>query len=165
MQSLARHATRDDCAAIARIYNEGIEERIATFETTHRSPADILQWLELDHPVVVVETVGKIAAFAAAHPYRARPCYDGVREFSVYVARDSRRQGAGLVALEALCAAAAARGWWKLLARIFVENHASRQLCVKAGFREVGVYVRHGRLDGVWRDCVIVEKLVGDAAV
>ncbi len=70
-----------------------------------------------------------------------------------------------MLALEALSAEVAARGWWKLLARIFVENHASRRLCAKAGFREVGVYVRHGKLDGVWRDCVIVEKLVGDAAV
>jgi L-amino acid N-acyltransferase YncA len=165
MQPLARHATADDCAAIARIYNQGIDERIATFETAHRSPADILQWLDSGYPVIAVETGGTIAAFAAAHPYRARPCYEGVREFSVYVARDSRRQGAGLLALEVLCAEAAARGWWKLLARIFVENHASRQLCVKAGFREVGVYVRHGRLDGAWRDCVIVEKLIGDAAV
>lgn len=66
---------------------------------------------------------------------------------------------------EALCAEAAARGWWKLLARIFAENHASRQLCAKPGFREVGAYVRHGRLDGAWRDCVIVEKLVGEPAV
>ena len=165
MQPLVRPAQPDDCAAIARIYNEGIDERIATFETAHRIPSDILHWLEHDHPVVVVETVGKIAAFAAAHPYRSRPCYDGVREFSVYGARDSRRQGAGLHALEALCAEAEARGWWKLLARIFVENHPSRRLCAKAGFREVGIYVRHGKLDGVWRDCVIVERLVGEAAV
>jgi len=165
MPSLARHATREDCAAIASIYNEGIDERIATFETAHRSPADILHWLDSGYPVIVVETAGKIAAFAAAHPYRSRACYDKVREFSVYVARDSRRQGAGLLALQTLCAEAAARGWWKLLARIFAENHTSRQLCAKAGFREVGVYVRHGRLDGEWRDCVIVEKLVGEAAV
>jgi L-amino acid N-acyltransferase YncA len=164
MQPLVRRATARDCDAIARIYNQGIDERMATFETAHRSPADVNQWLEVGHPFVAVETAGILAAFAVAHPYRSRPCYDGVREFSVYVARESRRQGAGLLALQALCAEVASRGWWKLVARIFVENHASRSLCVKAGFREVGVYVRHAKLDGEWRDCVIVEKLVGEAA-
>ena len=165
MPPLVRSALPDDCPAIARIYNEGIDERIATFETAHRSPADILQWFEFGYPVIAVETAGTVAAFAVAYPYRSRPCYDGVREFSVYVARDCRRQGAGLLALEALCAVAAERGWWKLVSRIFVENHASRRLCARAGFREVGVYVRHARLDGAWRDCVIVERLTGEAAL
>jgi phosphinothricin acetyltransferase len=71
--------------------------------------------------------------------------------------------GAGLVALEALLAAAKAQGFWKLLSRIFPENVAGLALHRKAGFREVGVYKRHGKLDGEWRDCVIVEKLLGEA--
>lgn len=164
MRPTVRHATEADCPAIARIYNAGIAERIATFETAPRSPADIAGWLELGYPVVVVDAGGSVAAFAAAFPYRSRPCYAGVREFSVYVERQARRQGAGLLALEALVAEAAARGWWKLVSRIFVENEPSRRLCRKAGFREVGVYHRHAKLDGVWRDCVIVEKLLGEAA-
>ena len=164
MPFLARRADPDDCPAIARIYNEGIEERIATFETAPRHPSDILKWLELGYPVIAVEQAGTVAAFAAAFPYRPRPCYDGVREFSVYVERNARRQGAGLVALNALCAEASARDWWKLVARIFTENHASRRLCAKAGFREIGIYMRHARLDGMWRDCVIVEKLIGEGA-
>ena len=65
--------------------------------------------------------------------------------------------------LEALVAACEARGFWKLVARIFPENAASRALCRKHGFREVGIYRRHGKLDAVWRDCVIVEKLIGEA--
>ena len=84
---------------------------------------------------------------------------------SVYVAREARGAGAGLVALRALLAAAEERGFWKLLSRIFPENVASLALHRKAGFREVGVYRRHGKLDGEWRDCVIVEKLIGDGAV
>jgi len=56
------------------------------------------------------------------------------------------------------------RGFWKLVSRIFPENAASRALCARLGFREVGVYRRHGRLDGVWRDSVIVERLLGEAA-
>jgi phosphinothricin acetyltransferase len=65
--------------------------------------------------------------------------------------------------LEALVAASAQRGFWKLVSRVFSENTASRAMCRAAGFREVGVYVRHGRLDGRWRDCVIVERLLGAA--
>jgi phosphinothricin acetyltransferase len=165
MQPLVRSATPGDCAAIARIYNEGIDERIATFETAHRSASAIREWVKLGHPVVVVEIAGAVAAFAAAFPYRSRPCYDGVREFSVYVDRRHRRQGAGLLAIEGLVTEAQARGWWKLVARIFVENQASRRLCASAGFREVGIYVRHAKLDGRWRDCVIVEKLIGEGAL
>lgn len=69
---------------------------------------------------------------------------------------------AGRAALGALIAACEARGFW--VSRVFPENAASRALCRAHGFREVGVYERHGRLDGAWRDCVIVEKLLGDAA-
>jgi phosphinothricin acetyltransferase len=64
--------------------------------------------------------------------------------------------------MNALIAAAAQAGFWKLVSRIFVENDASRGLCRKTGFREVGVYEKHGQLDGVWRDVVIVEKLIAE---
>jgi phosphinothricin acetyltransferase len=87
-----------------------------------------------------------------------------IAEFSVYVARSSRGAGAGQVAMSALLEAAEAAGFWKLLSRIFPENTASRALMAKLGLREVGVYRRHGKLDGVWRDCVIVERLLGRAA-
>jgi phosphinothricin acetyltransferase len=80
----------------------------------------------------------------------------------VYVARNARGRGAGRLALEALVAAAKAAGFWKLLSRIFVDNAASRALVASAGFREVGVYEKHGRLDGVWRDVVIVERFLGE---
>ena len=66
--------------------------------------------------------------------------------------------------MEALLEAATAAGYWKLLSRIFPENTASRALMAKLGFREVGIYERHGKLDGAWRDCVIVERLLGEAA-
>jgi L-amino acid N-acyltransferase YncA len=82
----------------------------------------------------------------------------------VYVARNARGTGAGRAALEALAREYEARGFWKLVSRIFPENAASLALHERAGFRTVGVYRRHGRLDGEWRDCVIVEKLIGSAA-
>ena len=155
-----RLATRADAAAIARIYNEGIADRIATFETRPRTAEDVGKWFDGVHPVVVVEDGGHVVAFASCTAYRPRECYAKIAEFSVYVARDRRRAGAGRVALEALVVAAKAAGLHKLVSRIFPENAASRAVCRAVGFREVGVYRDHGQLEGAWKDCVIVERLV-----
>jgi L-amino acid N-acyltransferase YncA len=164
MNLRARPADPADAAAIAAIYNDGIADRIATFETEPRSAAQIVGWFDGRHPIVVVEDDrAAVVAFAATSAYRSRPCYDGIAEFSVYVARGHRGTGAGRVAMTALIPAATAAGYWKLLSRIFPENTASRALMARMGFREVGVYRRHGRLDGAWRDCVIVERLLGAA--
>ncbi len=155
-----RAATPDDAAAIAGIYNEGIEDRVATFETRPRSADDIRKWFDGVHPIVVVEDGGKIVAFASTSQYRPRECYAGIAETSVYVARAYRRKGAGRVALQALIQAARQAGFWKLLSRVFPENTASRGLIGQLGFREVGIYEKHGKLDGQWRDVVIVERLI-----
>ena len=162
-----RLATRDDAAAIAEIYNQGIEERIATFETESRSPGDIVAAIKErgeQFPTVVAERDGRVVAWASASLYRSRPCYAGIGEYSVYVHREARGIGAGKVVLEALFRESEARGLWKLVSRIFPENVASLALCRATGFREVGVYRRHAKLDGEWKDCVVVEKLLGEAA-
>jgi phosphinothricin acetyltransferase len=156
----ARSATRADAPAIARIYNDGIDERVATFETRHRSASEIEQWFDGVHPIVVVETDGEIIAFASTSTYRPRDCYRGIAEFSVYVARNARGRGAGRMAMESLFNEARRAGFWKLVSRVFVENTASRGVLRSVGFREVGTYQRHAKLDGVWRDVVIVEKLL-----
>jgi L-amino acid N-acyltransferase YncA len=161
---VARAATPADAPTIATIYNEGIADRIGTFETEPRSAQQIEAWFDGRHPIVVVEEGREVVAFASTSSYRAHPCYVGIAEFSVYVARSRRGAGAGRVAMTALLEAAEAAGFWKLLSRIFPENTASRALMAKLGFREVGIYHRHGKLDGVWRDCVIVERLLGEAA-
>src|SRR5881296_67730 len=155
-----RRANPADAAAIARIYNAGIEERVATFETRPRSAADVERWFDGVHPVVVVEDEGGVFAFASTSPYRTRECYAGIAECSVYVAREARGRGAGRLAMEALIREAQAAGFWKLVSRIFPENAASRALVRSVGFREVGVYEKHGRLDGVWKDVIIVERLI-----
>lgn len=160
----ARPAAPTDADDIAAIYNEGIEDRVATFETRLRTPEDVLTWLGRRHPVVVVEDDRRVVAFAATSEYRARECYAGIAEFSVYVARAHRGFRYGRAAMEALFEAAERAGFWKLVSRVFVENTASRELLKGVGFREVGVYRRHAKLDGVWRDAVIVEKLLGEAA-
>lgn len=159
-QMTARPAVPSDSAAIAGIYNEGIEDGTATFETRPRTEADILGWFDGRHPVVVVESEGRILAFAATSTYRPRDCYHGVAEFSVYVTRSSRGQGAGRMAMLALCQEAEKAGFWKLLSRVFTDNQASLRLLASLGFRQVGVYEKHGKLDGHWRDVVIVELLI-----
>lgn len=156
----ARAATPGDIPAIAQIYNEGIDDRVGTFETRPRSHDDVRAWFDGVHPIVVVDADGAVVAFASTSTYRTRDCYAGIAEFSVYVARAWRGKGAGRVAMDALIAAAAKAGFWKLLSRIFVENTASRTLMARVGFREVGIYEKHGKLDGVWRDAVIVERVI-----
>jgi len=162
----ARPARPDDAVAIARIYNEGIADRVATFETEPRSPRQVRALLAERperHPTVVVERDGIVTAFAWSTPYSGRPCYEGIGEFSVYVERDARRAGLGRVALDALLCECERRGLWKLVSKVFTNNAASLRLCAATGFREVGVHVRHARLDGGWRDVVVVERLLGEA--
>ena len=159
----SRLASVADAEAIAGIYNEGIADGIATFETEPRTAAAMATLLaEKDdrYPTIVAERDGRIVGWASAGPYRSRAAYAGVAEHSVYVARAARGGGVGRVALDALCRVYAERGFWKLVSRIFPENIASLALHERCGFRVVGVYRRHGKLDGEWRDCVIVEKLL-----
>lgn len=157
-----RPARTTDADAVARIYNEGIDDRIATFETEPRTAQDIVTWLEEDLPLVVVESDGEVVAWAVAHRYREREAYAGVGEFSVYVARDARGRGFGRAAVQRLIDECERRGLWKLVSRVFPENEASLALCRSLGFREVGIYRHHAKLDGEWRDVVIVERLLGD---
>ena len=146
---------------IAQIYNEGIEDRVGTFETSPRTVEDVRGWFDGIHPIIVVEAAGEgVVAFASTSSYRSRACYAGIAEFSVYVARQARGRGAGTVAMRALLEAVKPAGIWKLVSRIFVENEASRRLMASMGFREVGIYEKHAKLDGQWRDVVIVERLI-----
>lgn len=122
-----REARHSDAAAIAEIYNQGIEERIATFETRLRTPADIKPWLgEVRHPVLVAESDGVVAGWVAASTYRPRECYAGVAEFSIYIASEQRGKGLGSVLMASFIPACEAAGLWKLVSRIFPENTASR---------------------------------------
>jgi L-amino acid N-acyltransferase YncA len=155
-----RLARLADAAAIASIYNQGIEDRVGTFETDLRTEAMVASWFDGLHPTVVVEQENEVIAYASTSSYRPRPCYAGIAEFSVYVRRDWRGRGAGRLALSVLCQESEHAGLWKLVSRVFVENVASRGLLRALGFREVGIYEKHGQLDGVWRDVVIVELLI-----
>ncbi len=157
---LVRVATLDDAEAIATIYNQGIEDRVATFETRPRTPEEIERWFDGVHPIVVLQQGQDVVAFASTSHYGDRACYAGIAECSVYVRRDWRGHGAGRLGLEALLQQAEQAGFWKLVSRVFIENAASRRLLRSLGFREVGIYEKHAQLDGVWRDVVIVERLL-----
>jgi len=157
----ARAARREDAPAITAIYNQGIEDRVGTFETEPREVTQIEAWFDHAKAFVSVEDgAGDVVGYAVAHPYGARPCYAGVAEFSVYIRRDQRGAGVGRVAMSALVDAAREAGLWKLTSRVFPENRPSLNLMAWSGFDEIGVHKSHGKLDGVWRDCVIVERVL-----
>jgi len=101
-----------------------------------------------------------IVGWASISPYRPRSCYSGVGEFSIYVSKSCRGRGVGRRLMIALIEEARQLGYWKLVSRIFPFNVASRNLCRSCGFREVGIYEKHGKLDGKWVDTVIVERLI-----
>jgi phosphinothricin acetyltransferase len=160
MDLAVRAAVAGDASAVAAIHNEGIEERQATFETSPRSPEDVRALLAAPSapPFLVAATEERVVGWAAIAPFSTKHYYAGVGEASVYVARAARGRGAGRSLLEALAVAAAERGDWKLIGLIFATNTPSVALCRAAGFREVGVFERHGQLDGRWLDVVVVER-------
>lgn len=160
-----RPARPEDAPRVAEIYNQGIRDRVATFETRDRSADEVLAWIrDPRHPVLVAEAGGEVVGWVAASGYRPRECYAGIAEFSVYVARSGRGRRIGDALMREFIPALEAAGFWKVLSRIFPENEASRSLCARHGFREVGVYRKHARLDGVWRDVIIVERLLAPAS-
>ena len=159
-----RPATPADAEALAAIYNEGIADRVATFETRPRTADEARAWIGGRLPCVVAVRDGAVAGFARVGPYSDREAYAGVGEHGVYVARAARGEGIGRLLLDEVCRAAEAAGLHKLTSRIFSDNAASIAAHEAAGFVVVGVQRRHGRLDGEWRDCVVVERLLGDAA-
>ena len=162
MTITTRAARAGDEAAIATIYNQGIEDRGATFETAPRSDADMAARVAATDrfPLLVAEHEGTVIGWAGLSEYRPRACYAGIAEFSIYLERAARGRGVGRTLLNALVETARDRGYWKLVSRIFPFNAGSRGLCRSCGFREVGIYEKHGQLDGRWLDVVIVERLI-----
>jgi L-amino acid N-acyltransferase YncA len=166
---IVRNAELSDAAQIAVIYNEGIEERSSTFETDLRTEDTMRGWLidhqNSGHPVLVAivseaSELTNVGGWSSISAYRPRSCYSGIGEFSIYVRKSYRRRGIGGKLLVSLIDEAGRLGYWKLISRIFTFNTASRELCKKCGFREVGIYEKHGKLDGKWIDTVIVERMI-----
>ncbi len=155
-----RSAEPGDAARLAEIFNQGVEDRVATFETRPAGPEDAERWVTQDL-VVAAERDGTVVAWAKAGPYTDRHSYyDGVREATLYVERGARHSGIGRQLLSALATAASEAGAHKLIGKIFTSNGPSIALVRGLGWREVGVHERHGTLDGEWKDVLVVEKLL-----
>jgi L-amino acid N-acyltransferase YncA len=161
-----RPAIAADAAAVAAIYNQGIEEREATFETRPRTATELAAQMGDPGrpPFIVAERDGRVVGWGRVTAYSTRACYAGVGEASIYVDREARGSGIGRLLFDALGEAALARGYWKLVGLLFPTNAASVALVRAAAWREVGVYRRHGQLDGEWRDVLAVERLLGEAS-
>jgi phosphinothricin acetyltransferase len=163
MEPIIRAAHENHASAIAAIYNQGIVERSSTFETTLRSAEDMHERIKAAarFPVLVaVDGNDVVLGWTGLSAYRARACYAGVAEFSIYIDVQARGRGTGKLLLSGLIEEASTLGYWKLLSRVFPCNAASRALCRACGFREVGIYEKHAKLDGSWLDVVIVERLI-----
>ena len=158
-----RPATLDDAAAICTIYNQGIEDRVATLETELRTPEERRQWMTARparHPVVVAVTGGEVVGWGSLNSFNARPAYDHVVDLSVYVERAWRGRGVGRALLTHLVRLARTLGYHKMVLATFPYNEAGVALYRKMGFSPVGVYHEQGRLDGHWVDVLIMERLL-----
>ena len=158
-----RPATADDATAICEIYNQGIEDRLATLETELRTPEERHEWMTAKserHPVIVAEHEGRITGWGSLNVFNARPAYQHVADFSVYVERGWRGKGVGRVLLERLVELGRELGYHKLVLSAFPFNTAGVALYERLGFRTVGIYREQGLLDGRWVDTIIMEKLL-----
>lgn len=158
-----RPANAADAQSVARIYNAGIAGRQATFETRPRKAQDVLQWLDDRGPVLVADLDGTVTGFARVSTYSDREVYAGIGEYGIYVDPEARRAGVGTLLLDAMVVAAEVAGYHKLTAKLFTSNEASIALAHRCGFHDVGIHRHHARLDGEWRDVLVVERLLGDA--
>jgi len=160
---MVRLATQDDVVSICEIYNQGIEDRVATLEIELRNPDERRQWLAQRsprHPVIVAEAGPRIAGWASLNVFNPREAYRFVADISVYVERAFRGKGAGSALLARLVELGREHGYHKLVLSAFPFNTAGMALYSKVGFRTVGIYKEQGRLDGQWVDTVIMEKLL-----
>ena len=152
-----RRAKAADAPAIADIYNQGIADRSATFQTESQA-AEYFDARIAAGVVGVAEEDGRIIGATWSSTYDAAPYYSGVREITVYVDRDARRRGTGRALVRWLADQARDDGAYKLVAKVFTTNTGSLALFEACGWRTVGTHQRHGQLDGEWRDVTVLEQ-------
>src|SRR5210317_2204278 len=154
---MIRDLQESDAAAILEIYQRGLDDGEASFET--RAP-DWRGWDRKYHPFcrLVSELDGQVGGWAALAPVSARGCYRGVAEVSIYVAADQRGKGIGNALMAALVEASESNGIWSLYSSIFAQNQATLRLHLRHGFREVGFRERIAQQKGRWRDTLILER-------
>jgi phosphinothricin acetyltransferase len=144
--------------AVLAIYQAGIDEGNATFETAAPSWAEFTAKRLPEHRLIAISPQGTVAGWAACTRVSDRSAYAGVVEHSVYVHPDHRGLGVGRCLLDALIESTEAAGIWTVQSGIFPENTASLALHEAAGFRVIGTRERISQHRGVWRDVVLVER-------
>lgn len=161
---MIRDARADDAEAIAAIYNQGIEDRVATLETQPRTAEERARWMAAKsqrHPVLVAtDQSGTVVGWGSLNQFNPRPAYDHVVDFSIYVGREQRGRGVGDALLGALEERARALGYHKMLLAAFPTNAPGMRLYQRHGFVTVGIYREQGRLDGRWVDVIAMEKIL-----
>nr|WP_143013455.1 arsinothricin resistance N-acetyltransferase ArsN1 family A [Paenibacillus jilunlii] len=158
-----RQATPVDIESILRIYNQGIEERIATLETESKDSSYMKAWFKDHHgrfSVLVAEKEGEVIGWASLNPYSHRCAYNGVADLSVYIDRGFRGQGVGSSLLESLHKVAKENRFYKIVLFTFPFNQSGQGLYQKMGYRQVGVFEKQGIMDGEFIDVMIMEKLL-----
>ncbi|WP_372632923.1 arsinothricin resistance N-acetyltransferase ArsN1 family A [Cohnella sp.] len=160
---LIRNAASSDLLRILDIYNQGIEDRIATLETETKDHSFMNAWFEKHQgrfQVLVAEKNGVVVGWASINPYSTRCAYDGVGDLSVYIHRDYRGQGIGGRLLNELEQIGKENKFYKFVLFTFPFNLLGQGLYRKAGYREVGVFQNQGILDGKFIDVMAMEKLL-----
>jgi len=158
-----RLASAADAEQICRIYNQGIEDRVATLETELRDADERRRWLSSRgsrYPVVVAESGGRVVAWASLNSFNLRHCYDHVADISVYVERSWRGKGVGRMLLAHLVELGRSLSFHKLVLACFPTNKPGVALYERMGFVAVGVYREQGLVDGQWVDVLIMEQLL-----
>lgn len=158
-----RQAQQTDLESILSIYNQGIEDRIATLEVEPKDMDYMTKWFENHngrYRAFVAQVDGEVVGWGSLQPYSHRCAYAGVAELSVYIRRDSRGKGVGQKLLAALEDFAKANDFHKLVLGTFPFNQNGQGLYKKMGFREVGTFKNQGKIDGKWVDVMWMEKLL-----
>jgi len=160
---MIRAARVGDAKEIARIYNQGVQDRTATFENAYVTPEERYLWLAArpdKYPVLVAEVKHTLMGWASLTPYSPRRCYDGIAELSIYIERSLRGHGVAQELMKAMQDAARGKSFYKLIGRIIAENEPARKLCHDTQWKEVGIHTKHGKLGNEWHDLVLVEYLI-----
>ncbi|CAM3812640.1 MULTISPECIES: arsinothricin resistance N-acetyltransferase ArsN1 family A [Paenibacillus] len=165
--TLIRAAVTGDVERILHIYNQGIEDRIATLEVDQKDIAYMNNWFEQHqdrYAVIVAEYDNGVIGWASLNPYSQRCAYDGVADLSIYIDRAFRGKGVGSMLLERLEEIAKEKDFYKIVLFTFPFNKNGQGLYHKLGYREVGVFEKQGILDGKYVDVKIMEKLIKSRA-
>jgi L-amino acid N-acyltransferase YncA len=163
---MIRQAVEKDIESILLIYNQGIEDRIATLETETKDYKYMKNWFESHsgrYRVIVAEAEGQIVGWASLNPYNNRCAYLGVADLSIYISRESRGRGVGGKLLKAIETVAKENDFHKIVLFTFPFNQLGQGLYRKQGYREVGVFKNQGLLDSQYVDVMAMEKLLTES--